>query len=108
MSISVKNISVAIDGTTSNRFDISLDDGKVWHMENFSLCQSLLTCNSLSFSMHKDPEEDQNEPQFSICGFLIGKEIYLSLQTACVENESHYAESDGVTEDIEFPLPSFF
>lgn len=83
MSISVKNISVSIDGIKSNEFDIELE-GITWHLDNFSLLQSLLSPNSLSFTMHKGPEEDINEALFAVCGQIIGKEITLSLQTEII------------------------
>ena len=87
MSISVKNISVSIDGTPSSGFYIPLDDTK-WRLNNFTLFQSLLTYNTLSFSMHKVPEESPNETKFSVCGQIIGKEITVSLETDIVEDLS--------------------
>lgn len=87
MSISVKNISVSIDGTPSSGFYIPLDDTK-WRLDNFTLFQSLLTYNTLSFSMHKVPEESPNETKFAVCGQIIGKEITLSLETDIVEDLS--------------------
>lgn len=87
MSISVKNISVSIDGTPSSGFYIPLDDTK-WRLDNFTLIQSLLTYNTLSFSMHKVPEESPNETKFSVCGQIIGKEITVSLETDIVEDLS--------------------
>lgn len=101
MSISVKNITVSIDGTSSQMFYIKLE-GKSWYMENFSLYQSLLTYNSLSFSMHTDPLEDQSEPRFTICSYLIGKEITLTLQTDNIEKASKLSSSEEKTADIEF------
>lgn len=101
MSISVKNITVSIDGTSSQMFFIKLE-GKSWYLENFSLYQSLLTYNSLSFSMHTDPLEDQSEPRFSICSYLIGKEISITLQTDNIEKESKLASFEEKTADIEF------
>lgn len=83
MSISVKNISVSIDGNKSNEFDIELE-GTIWHLDDFSLFQSLLSPNSLTFNMHKGPEEDINEALFAVCGQIIGKEITLSLQTEII------------------------
>lgn len=100
MSISVKNISIAIGGTTSSGFDIDLD-GTKYRMDNFTLYQSLLTHNSLSFSMHKGPDEEINEAQFSVCGQIIGKDITVTLQTDNIENVSLNAESDSIA-DIEF------
>lgn len=87
MSISVKNISVSIDGIPSSGFYIPLDDTK-WRLDNFTLIQSLLTYNTLSFSMHKVPEESPNETKFSVCGRIIGKEITVSLETDIVEDLS--------------------
>ena len=101
MSISVKNLTVSIDGTSSQMFYIKLE-GKSWYMENFSLYQSLLTYNSLSFSMHTDPLEDQSEPRFTICSFLIGKEITITLQTDYIEKVSRLISSEEKTADIEF------
>ena len=100
MSISVKNISIAIGGTTSSGFDIDLDGAK-YRLDNFTLYQSLLAHNSLSFSMHKGPEEEINEAMFSVCGQIIGKEITLNLQTDNIENVSLNTENDS-TADIEF------
>lgn len=100
MSISVKNISIAIGGTTSSGFDIDLDGAK-YRLDNFTLYQSLLTHNSLSFSMHKGPDEEINEAMFSVCGHIIGKDITVTLQTDNIENVSLNAENDSIA-DIEF------
>lgn len=101
MSISVKNISIAIEGTTSNAFDIDIQ-GVRYHMDNFSLHQSLLTHNTLSFSMHKAlPEEEINEPRFEVCGQIIGKQITVSLETVSIESESLNSGGDTIA-DIEF------
>ena len=100
MSISIKNIAVAIDGTKSTGFCISLD-GSAWRLDNFTLSQSLLSPNSLSLTMHKGPEENMNEALFTICGQIIGKEITISLETDSIERESLKAETDTVA-DINF------
>lgn len=100
MSISIKNIAIAIDGTKSTGFCISLD-GSAWRLDNFSLSQSLLSPNSLSFTMHKGPEENMNEALFTICGHIIGKEITISLETDSIERESLKAETDTIA-DINF------
>ena len=100
MSISVKNISIAIGGTTSSGFDIDLDGAK-YRLDNFTLYQSLLTHNSLSFSMHKGPDEEINEAMFSVCGQIIGKDITVTLQTDNIENVSLNTENDSIA-DIEF------
>lgn len=100
MSISIKNISVAIDGTKSTGFCIELDDAK-WRLDNFMLSQSLLSPNILSFSLHKEPDERINEVSFNVCGAIIGKEVLISLETESIEKESLKAETDSVA-DIEF------
>ena len=100
MSISIKNIAIAIDGTKSTGFCISLD-GSAWRLDNFTLSQSLLSPNSLSFTMHKGPEENLNEALFTICGQIIGKEITISLETDSIERESLKAETDTIA-DINF------
>ena len=86
MSISVKNIIVTIDGVPSSGFDLTLND-VMWRLDNFTLFQSLLSCNTLSFSMHKGPEESMEEARFTLCSQLIGKEITLSLDTDNIEIE---------------------
>lgn len=98
MSISVKSISISINGEKSNDFDIELNNSK-WHLDNFSLHQGLLSSNSLSFCMHKDPtEEDVKEKIFEIFNYLIGKEIIVSLHT---EIMSPHEEEDK-TEEIKY------
>jgi len=100
MSISIRNISVAIDGTKSTGFCIELDGAK-WRLDNFMLSQSLLSHNSLSFSLHKEPDERLNEISFNVCGVIIGKEILISLETDSIEKKTLKAETDSVA-DIEF------
>lgn len=100
MSISIKNISVAIEGTKSTGFCIELD-GTKWRLDNFMLSQSLLSPNMLSFSLHKEPDERINEISFNVCGAIIGKEVSLSLETESIEKESLKAETYAVA-DIEF------
>ena len=100
MSISIRNISVAIDGTKSTGFCIELDGAK-WRLDNFMLSQSLLSPNVLSFSLHKEPDERLNEISFNVCGVIIGKEILISLETDSIEKKTLKAETDSVA-DIEF------
>ena len=97
MSISVKNISVSIDGTPSSGFDLTLD-GVMWRLDNFTLCQSLLSYNTLNFSMHKGPEEGEEEPRFTLCSQLIGKEITLALDTDNIENLSLNTSNEKTAE----------
>ncbi len=100
MSISIRNISVAIDGTKSTGFCIELD-GTKWRLDNFMLSQTLLSSNFLTFTLHKEPDERINEISFNVCGAIIGKKIEISLETDNIENESLNAENDSVA-DIEF------
>lgn len=100
MSTSIRNISVAIDGTKSSGFCIELD-GTRWRLDNFMLSQSLLSPNTLSFSLHKEPDERINEVSFNVCGAIIGKEVLVSLETESIEKESLKADTDSVA-DIEF------
>ncbi len=97
MSISIKNITVAIDGTKSTGFCIELDSAK-WRMDHFMLRQSLLSPNALSFTMHKEPDERKNEVMFEICGQIIGKEVTLSLETDSIERLSLKSETDAIGE----------
>lgn len=101
MSISIKNISVTIDGTQSNMFKIELDGAK-YRLDSFTLSQNLLQPNTLSFVMYKDPEEDVNEPQFGVCKAIIGKAITIYLQTDPMEQEIPSFSDEGKMADIEF------
>ena len=95
MSISVKNISVSIDGVKSNEFDIELE-GTIWHLDNFSLLQNLLSSNTLTFTMHKGPDEDISETLFAICGQIIGKEVLVSLQTEIISPNDSGNKADEI------------
>ena len=101
MSISIKNINISIGGTNSDKFKIKLD-GALYHLDNFQLEQKLMQPVKLTFTLFKDPVEDINEPQFTICGYLIGKEVRLTLQTEPIEKEIDNANTEGKTADIEF------
>ena len=87
MSTSIKNIAVTIGGIASNGFDIIIE-GIKWRLDSFSLIQSLLSYNTLSFDMHKGPEEGLEETRHLLCSQLIGKEITLTLDTINIENLS--------------------
>ena len=100
MSISVKNISVKIDDASSSGFDIIIG-GTQWRLDNFTLYQGLLTHNTLTFNLHKGPEEDIEETKFSLCSQLIGKEIELALDTDNIENLS-LKTSNEKTAEIKF------
>ena len=101
MSCSVKNVSIAIGGVQSDMFDIELTDA-VYHLDNFTIYQSLLQPNTLSFTMHKArPEEGEGEIEYIACGDVIGKEIDILLQTDHIEHVSLNAELEK-TADIEF------
>lgn len=100
MSISIKNITISIGEAKSSRFNIELD-GTFYRLDNFALFQSLLSPNSLSFTMQKGPDEDINEVLFSVCGQIIGKEITILLETDNIEMISLHSE-DEKTSDITF------
>lgn len=100
MSISVRNISVKIDGVASSGFDLVMGNTQ-WRLDNFTLYQGLLTPNTLTFTLHKGPEEDVEEAKFSLCSQLIGKEIELTLDTDIVENLS-LNTSHEKTDEIKF------
>ena len=70
----------------------------MYRLGNLTLNQSLLSPNSLSFSMHKVPEEDIREAQFQVCGEIIGKEITVEVDTENVEQVSLQAERDSTAE----------
>ncbi len=100
MSISVKHITVTIDGVKSSGFDLTID-GEMWRLNDFTLHQSLLSYNTLCFTMHKGPKEDEKEAKFSLCSQIIGKEITLSLDTDNIENLS-LSTSNEKTAEISF------
>lgn len=100
MSISVKNIIIKIDNTSSNGFYIDLD-GTKWKLDHFSLRQNLLSYNTLAFNMHKEPIEYLNETKFNVCRQIIGKEITVSLNTENIESLS-FNTNDEITEEIKF------
>ena len=83
MSISVKSISLSIDGTKSSEWNITLD--AKYHLDNFTLSQSLLSPSTLSFSLNRDPDEAASDPRFNVCGQIIGKEVTLKLETETME-----------------------
>ena len=53
MSISIKNITISIDGTLSKKFKIDID-GATYNLDKFKLTQRLLMPNLLTFDMHKN------------------------------------------------------
>lgn len=101
MSISIKNIRLSIDGTLSNKFKIDIDGAK-YNLDQFKLTQQLLTPNTLTFTMHKNPEEDASEPQFTACSSIIGKPLTLDIQTDSTEREISDFSENGQSADIEF------
>ena len=101
MSISVKSISLSINGTPSNKFKIELDGGK-YRIDELRLTQKLLEPCKLKFKLRKDPEEDISEIQFTACGSMIGKPCTLSLQTDSVEQEISGFAAGSQNADVEF------
>ena len=100
MSISVKSISVSIDGTQSNKYIINLSGG-TFVMSNFCMIERLMNHCTLSFSLVKDPLESITDAQMQVCADIIGKEVELHLQTDPMENELPGYSGDSVA-DIEF------
>ena len=96
MSVSIRKLELTIDGTPYGK-NIQLEGGK-FHVDNFTLYQSLLTSNSLSFTLSKDPEEELDDPQFTTCGEIIGKKVDLRVETFYVAPK----EKEGIAADIEF------
>lgn len=94
MAISVKNITLSIDGNRSKGWNITIDR-EDYHLDNFSIRYGLLSPSVLSFTLTRDPEERANDPLINVSGIIVGKEIALSLQTMGLQTE---AESG----DIEF------
>lgn len=101
MSISVKSISLTINGTQSEQFKIEIDGAK-YRIDDFTLRQKLLSPQLLSFSLRKDPEEDISEIQLTACSTIIGKEVTLALQTGNMEEKMSGFSDKGQTADIEF------
>ncbi len=101
MSISVKNISLSIGEVISDKFKIKIDNA-LYHLDNFVLEQKLMCPCRLTFTMFKDPVEDINEPQFSICSSIIGQELKLTLKTETMETEFANGSDGEKTDDIEF------
>ena len=101
MSISVKNISLSINGTESKKFNIELNGCK-YHIEELCLTQKLLEPCHLEFKLRKDPEEDISEIQFTACSSMIGKPCTLTLQTDSVEQEITSFTAGSQNADIEF------
>ena len=100
MSISVNKLSISIGDYSSTGFYIELD-GVTWRLDNFSLSQTLLSYNTLTFDMHKGPEEGEEEVSLSVCSQLIGKGINLSLRTDNIENLSFDLNNEK-TDEIKF------
>lgn len=101
MSISVKNITLSIDGTQSKKFKIELS-GAQYNLNNFKLVQRLDEPNVLTFDLVKNPEEDISEPQFTVCADIIGKPVILNLQTDSIETEIAKWAQGAQVADLEF------
>ena len=101
MSISVKNITLSIDGTQSRKFKIELS-GALYNLNNFKLVQRLDEPNVLTFDIVKDPLEDISEPQFTVCADIIGKAVTLNLQTDSIETEIAKWAQGAQVADLEF------
>lgn len=101
MSISVKSISLSVNGTPSNQFNIELDGAK-YSIEDVKMTQRLLEPCRLEFKLRKTPQEDISEIQFTTCGSIIGKDVTLSMQTDSVEQEISGFAAGSQNADVEF------
>ncbi len=101
MSTTISGISLTIDDAKSENFLIEID-GELFKADNFILSQNLMQPNVLRFKMRKGPKEDSSEPQFKVCGSIIGKDITLSLETENVERLSSINPDSEKTEEIKF------
>ena len=101
MSTTISRFNLTIDDAKSEDFLIEID-GELFKVDNFVLSQSLLQPNTLRFRMRKGPKEDGSEPQFKICGSIIGKDIALSLETENFEQLSSLNSDGEKTEEIKF------
>jgi uncharacterized protein involved in type VI secretion and phage assembly len=101
MSISIKNISLSINESVSNQFNIELD-GTKYSIDEFKMSQRLLEPCRLEFKLFKSPEESIAEVQFTTCGSIIGKDVKLSLQTDSMEQEISGFAAGTQNADIEF------
>lgn len=101
MSISVKSISLGINGTLSNKFNIELDGAK-YRLDEFKLTQKLLKPCRLKFKLRKDPAEDISEIQFTACSSMIGKPVTLTLQTDSIEQQIVGFAAGSQNADVEF------
>ena len=102
MSVSVKSISVSINGILSEQFHIDIN-GSGFTIGGFTLSQTLLNPCRLSFGLQKDTEENADDVNFKVCQDIIGKNIALVLQTEAMEADIEGYEDDGQQNDtIEF------
>ena len=94
MSVSVKSISVSINGILSEQFHIEIN-GSAFTMQGFSLSQTLLNPCRLSFGLQKDTDENAEDVNFKVCQDIIGQNIALVLQTEAMEVDLEGYEDDG-------------
>lgn len=97
MSISVKRAAFSIGSYRSTSFDIDIE-GEKWRLDDFILSQSLLSYNILTFTMHKGPEESENEISMSVNSQIIGKRITISVETENIENLSLGTNNENTAE----------
>ena len=101
MSISVKSISVSINGVQSEKFKIEIEGAK-YRLDNFVLRQRLMEPCMLTFNLRKDPEEDISEVQFSACSTIIGKDVTMTMQTDSMELSMSGFSDSGKNAQVEF------
>lgn len=101
MSTTVSGFTLTIDSVRSENFLIEID-GELFKVDHFMLTQGLLQPNTLRFRMRKGPQEDAAEPQFRVCGSIIGKDIELNLETENFEKLSSLKSEGEKTADVRF------
>lgn len=100
MSTTVSKLTLTIGDARSENFLIEIA-GVLFAMDDFTLSQCLLQPNILTFRLRKGPKEGDDEPQFRACGYIIGKDVSLVLETENIEKVSLKSE-DAKTREIRF------
>ncbi len=100
MASTVTALHLTIGNDKSQNFLIKIA-GNEYHVDAFSLSQSLMQPNVLSFQMRKGPKEDSQDPLFNLCGLIIGQDVSLTLETATIANLSKIDENSH-TADLKF------
>ena len=109
MVISVKSISLSIEGEKSHEWNINIG-GDDYHLGSFTLRHGLLSPSTLSFTLTRDPEEHADDPLLNVCGIIAGKKVSLTVKTEGdkgadggeIEFEGFITDAYGSRNDTEF------